>query len=228
MMLIQYLSQRGITEKSLTKIEAKVAGVPWPLVNGWVKNYGYVELSEEQLVVMRQDLARLRRKTHPETNPPLVLSPGLTKKQHRQKARAEKKGSKKAAKEAMNILVKAGIEKSIGRSLAASQCVEHALPVAQKVEPNPEATKPIAAVKRGYDGFYETREWRALRYKALVMHGPTCQCCGATRGQGVVIHVDHVKPRSKFPALQLDIDNLQILCEACNLGKSNKDQTDWR
>ena len=49
--------------------------------------------------------------------------------------------------------------------------------------------------------------------------------CAKTKG---VMHVDHIKPRSKFPDLELEFDNLQILCKACNLGKSNKDQTDFR
>jgi hypothetical protein len=26
----------------------------------------------------------------------------------------------------------------------------------------------------------------------------------------------------------LDINNLQVLCEACNIGKTNRDTTDWR
>ena len=78
------------------------------------------------------------------------------------------------------------------------------------------------------DSFYLSREWREVRYKALVKHGAACQCCGATRTDGVRLHVDHIKPRSKWPSLQLDINNLQVLCEDCNLGKSNKDDTDWR
>lgn len=49
--------------------------------------------------------------------------------------------------------------------------------------------------------------------------------CGQKKG---FIHVDHIKPRSIFPSLELDISNLQILCEACNLGKGAWDQTDWR
>ena len=73
--------------------------------------------------------------------------------------------------------------------------------------------------------FYKTREWLELRYKAIVKHGKTCQCCGSKK---TPIHVDHIKPRSKFPDLELDINNLQILCEDCNIGKSNKDVTDWR
>ena len=81
---------------------------------------------------------------------------------------------------------------------------------------------------RKRDGFYQTKDWRMLRYQALQIHGGACQCCGATAASGVKIHVDHIKPRSKFPELQLTLSNLQVLCELCNLGKSNVDATDWR
>lgn len=84
--------------------------------------------------------------------------------------------------------------------------------------------KPVKAQKQS---FYETREWRELRYSVLVKYGGTCQCCGASSKTGAVIHVDHIKPRSKFPELELDPSNLQVLCADCNLGKSNKDQTSW-
>ena len=73
--------------------------------------------------------------------------------------------------------------------------------------------------------FYQTREWRQVRYKVLTKYGKKCQCCGETEGY---IHVDHIKPRSLFPELELDQNNLQVLCEACNIGKSNQDITDWR
>ena len=73
--------------------------------------------------------------------------------------------------------------------------------------------------------FYRTREWRDVRYKALVRFGKKCQACGETGGY---IHVDHILPRSKHPDRELDIENLQVLCEACNIGKSNTDTTDWR
>lgn len=76
--------------------------------------------------------------------------------------------------------------------------------------------------------FYHTREWLQLRYRVLQRRGATCEACGSTRTHGVRIHVDHIKPRSKFPALELDENNLQVLCEPCNIGKSNKDSTDWR
>ena len=76
--------------------------------------------------------------------------------------------------------------------------------------------------------FYETEMWRALRYRAFAKHGNRCQCCGARPSDGAVLQVDHIKPRSKYPELMLEIDNLQVLCKECNLGKSNRDETDWR
>lgn len=74
----------------------------------------------------------------------------------------------------------------------------------------------------GRSDFYKTDKWRSLRVKALVKYGRKCCLCGRPASDGVVLHVDHIKPRSKYPALELDINNLQILCEDCNLGKSNK------
>lgn len=77
--------------------------------------------------------------------------------------------------------------------------------------------------------FYSSLEWQKLRYMILkshvLQHGKKCLLCGLS---GVPLHVDHIKPRSKYPELQLDYRNLQVLCEACNLGKSNEDNTDWR
>lgn len=76
--------------------------------------------------------------------------------------------------------------------------------------------------------FYDSQEWKELRHKVLLHYGPKCMLCNATREDGVKLHVDHIKPRSKFPELALDFDNLQVLCEDCNLGKMAADTTDWR
>jgi len=69
--------------------------------------------------------------------------------------------------------------------------------------------------------------WRTLRYEALKKYGRKCACCGSMPPD-VVLHVDHIKPKSKYPELEFDIENLQILCEACNLGKGNRDCNDYR
>lgn len=85
------------------------------------------------------------------------------------------------------------------------------------------ASAPVAARKR--HEFYDSDAWRRLRYQAIRLYGRTCMACGRTDG---VMHVDHIKPRSKHPALELALTNLQILCRDCNLGKSAWDETDWR
>lgn len=75
--------------------------------------------------------------------------------------------------------------------------------------------------------FYSSLAWKKLRYATITKYGATCQCCGAN-GPGTKIRVDHIKPVSKFWHLRLDPNNLQVLCEDCNWGKLNIDQTDWR
>lgn len=76
--------------------------------------------------------------------------------------------------------------------------------------------------------FYNSQEWREIRYEVLKEQKGICQLCGRSRKDGVVLHVDHIVPLSKDWSKRLDKNNLQILCEDCNLGKSNKDCIDWR
>lgn len=85
------------------------------------------------------------------------------------------------------------------------------------------------ALKKPDDGFYKSEAWRSLRFTALKRADGKCVLCGRSqRDHGVILHVDHIKPRSLYPKLALDGSNLQVLCEDCNLGKSNRDTTDWR
>lgn len=95
------------------------------------------------------------------------------------------------------------------------------------VPPRP-PRQPFFYQARQNTPFYQSAEWFDLRYRVLRRYGATCMCCGATRKGGATIQVDHIKPRSLFPELALDFDNQQVLCKACNRGKSNTDQTDWR
>ena len=78
------------------------------------------------------------------------------------------------------------------------------------------------------DKFYASPEWRSLRYKVLELYGNKCAACGRSPKNGVVIHVDHILPRSIYPEHALNISNLQVLCDQCNLGKSNLYEKDWR
>jgi hypothetical protein len=92
-------------------------------------------------------------------------------------------------------------------------------PIPRSGSPHPEYARD--------PGFYLTKEWRQLRYLAL-RNAKGCQSCGATAKDGVKIHVDHITPRYKRPDLSLSLDNLQVLCADCNLGKGAWDDTDWR
>ena len=76
--------------------------------------------------------------------------------------------------------------------------------------------------------FYKSSAWKKLRYKVLKTSNGKCALCGCGAADGVVLHVDHIIPRSKRPDLSLDANNLQVLCDACNLAKSNRDEIDWR
>ena len=69
------------------------------------------------------------------------------------------------------------------------------------------------------------------RYEVLKRAGKRCELCGVAEGdenyqERLPLHVDHITPRSKGGSN--DLDNLQALCRACNLGKGNRDDTDFR
>ena len=82
--------------------------------------------------------------------------------------------------------------------------------------------------RQSSESFYKSEQWKAVRFQALKRSNGCCVLCGrSNREHGVVLHVDHIKPRSKYPALALDLFNLQVLCDACNIGRSNTDETDW-
>ena len=60
--------------------------------------------------------------------------------------------------------------------------------------------------------------WR-LRAIVLMRDGARCQMCGAEARNGAQLHVDHILPWSKGGTTT--VENLRILCNVCNIGKSN-------
>ena len=60
--------------------------------------------------------------------------------------------------------------------------------------------------------------WR-LRAMVLMKDGAKCKLCGATPQDGAKLHVDHIIPWANGG--ETVFENLQILCERCNIGKSN-------
>lgn len=88
------------------------------------------------------------------------------------------------------------------------------------VLPKKKKTKSRSADKK----FYASWEWKKLRFEILKKYGAVCMLCGSKE----YIVCDHIKPRKKFPELELEQDNIQVLCNSCNMGKSNDDYTDFR
>lgn len=60
---------------------------------------------------------------------------------------------------------------------------------------------------------------RGLRHEVFKRDNYTCQECGATKEDGAKLHIDHIIPVSKGGKDELE--NLQTLCDKCNLNKSN-------
>tara|TARA_Y100000589_G_C26647899_1_gene424798 strand:+ start:61 stop:513 length:453 start_codon:yes stop_codon:yes gene_type:complete len=48
-----------------------------------------------------------------------------------------------------------------------------------------------------------------------------CAYCGIT-GSDVIWNLEHILPRSKFPHLAFDLDNITLACDCCNKEKDNK------
>ena len=60
-----------------------------------------------------------------------------------------------------------------------------------------------------------------LRYDILKRDNYRCQICGRTQADGIKLHVDHIIPIAKGG--KTVPENLQTLCQDCNLGKGTKD-----
>lgn len=65
-----------------------------------------------------------------------------------------------------------------------------------------------------------------IRWQVFDRDDFRCVACGKSAHDGVLLHVDHIIPRSKGGTNT--IDNYQTLCNECNLGKSNKSTRDLR
>jgi hypothetical protein len=81
----------------------------------------------------------------------------------------------------------------------------------------------LVIIRSGDDPEFEAG-WPLLRNNVLKTYGRICMRCGSKDN----IHVDHIKPRSLYPELKLDFDNMQVLCGSCNCSKGNRRIVDYR
>lgn len=63
----------------------------------------------------------------------------------------------------------------------------------------------------------------SLRYRVLKRDNYKCVICGKSPANNpdIELHIDHIKPYSLGG--ETELNNLQTLCQYCNLGKSNKE-----
>lgn len=188
--------------------QVKALGAGWPLVSGWKNRAVGTQISDDQ-----------RR----------VFEAGADGKSQAKDAARELLGlhvkMTKAERRAKRELAKSAKHASNKRTEPIKTAIRQANAAAQKIKP---VRVVVAGVSVTSKEFLQTYEWRTARMVALKKYGPVCQCCGASPATGAVMNVDHIKPRKLFPHLALDVDNLQILCGPCNMGKGNWDTTDWR
>ena len=64
-----------------------------------------------------------------------------------------------------------------------------------------------------------SRKYRAHKQRVFDRDGRTCRYCGSDEEP---LHIDHIIPRKRGGTH--DLDNLQVLCKACNLRKSSKEE----
>lgn len=98
------------------------------------------------------------------------------------------------------------------------------IPRKKKSYSKPKLNKTLKYL-RNVDTFYDSNEWQFLRKRTLKRYGCICMKC---KSKNTEMHVDHIKPRSKYPELERDENNLQVLCRGCNMIKSNKNEIDYR
>ena len=60
---------------------------------------------------------------------------------------------------------------------------------------------------------------RKLRFDVFNRDDFTCQYCGRTPKNGIILHVDHIKPVSRGG--KSNMKNLITACEDCNRGKND-------
>lgn len=124
-----------------------------------------------------------------------------------------------------------GTTKGVARVLKDADLVPFAISSGQALETvfsqGRKLTKNGLLPAKAVSDFYQTKAWRSLAYRCKLRDGRKCMCCGATPEDGVRIVSDHIKPVRLRWDLRLDPNNIQTLCDDCNLGKGSIDQTDF-
>ncbi len=225
---------------SMTTDDAAILGIPYPMRPGWLAEHGPRKIDMATMTRLLDALGKrvertLRRHQIGAKNisfdvclehkknleeffgePVYVHRPASQDDPVQPKAKKATKQQRKSAQAAQRRKAKKqGKEESATRRPANTYRV-------------PVGVLTVEGVDVRTPEFLQTYAWRNLRIKALNLYGRKCMCCGDTPENGAVMNIDHIKPRKYHPELALDIRWLQCLCGACNHGKGNELETDYR
>lgn len=92
----------------------------------------------------------------------------------------------------------------------------------KKVDSLKSTSIDLEAVKARAD--LKVKVMAGMRWQVFQRDSWRCLSCGRTADDGIILHIDHIMPRSKGGKDELG--NYQTLCDICNIGKSNKNDTD--
>lgn len=115
---------------------------------------------------------------------------------------------------------KAGCNKYI--NINETYCTKHNNHSTKEYNKQYEKMRKSTEEGKEYKLFYSRKEWRTLRYQALLRDGFICVRCG--REAKVA---DHIIPTKIRWDLRLDFDNLQSLCFECHNSKTSEDRREY-
>ena len=78
---------------------------------------------------------------------------------------------------------------------------------------------------KSVENIYQSTRWADIKKVIYSLYDFKCMKCGTNQNE---MHVDHICPVSKYPAMKWSINNLQLLCKNCNMEKSNVNENDYR
>lgn len=76
---------------------------------------------------------------------------------------------------------------------------------------------------REYKRFYDSKDWRELRYQVLLDCNFICELCN--KSEAVI--GDHIIPTKVRWDLRLDRENIQGVCKACHNKKTVQDKLEY-
>lgn len=98
-----------------------------------------------------------------------------------------------------------------------------------QVKHNNEYSKSYYETNKERKKLLNSKRWRDLRERVIKRDGGMCNRCWSSLGiiENNNLQVHHIKPRSEYPELMFETDNLITVCKTCNLTLGVSGKIDW-